>query len=1241
LQDFNELKLTAENLAGEAIVTKVNVSINSLQLPDRLIRKRYWDRPDAFVMSKEEYIKYFPYDEYDNETDRNEWKNKNSNDELRIMNYELTESQSKFPIPNTKFQQGIFKITATTIDKDGQEVKAISYIELYDKAKQELSYPQYKVEQNKKTECKVGDTAIVGFATAAKDIYIVKNIVNNSTKQKEESTQNHYTILQINNNAEFKQLITETNTQGIGIYYAFIKNNRFYEGGSNINIIEPSKKLKISYGTYRNKTLPGSKETYSLKISGENGEKVAAELLTAMYDASLDEYKLHKWDEPYLRSDRGTANGFSSETTEAKTSQSNGNNFEFEIESTTFKYNSLCEDIFALSDYFGLRSKVKFGNYLWKGNGSSRTMNEVRRFETSVVSDLDGNSNSFLQSKMEVSKFAPPKIVKDEEVVDSARVTEKYDSKPQINNEKKQIQIRKNFNETAFFFPNLYADTAGNYTFSFTMPEALTKWKWQSFAHTKNLSFGVSTATVVTQKTLMVQPNAPRFLREGDVMEFTAKISNTSDKELTGTATLELIDATTNISVDGWFNNVFPLQYFTVAANQSSVVKFPIQVPMGFTKPLTYRIVAVSKFPSLGGAGVVNNDEASDGEENTLLVLTNKIFLTESLPIYLKSSEQQKIIDLKPLFNTASNRIGESVTIEYTSNPIWTVVQALPYLMEYPYEYAEQTFNRFFANAMASNIINKNDNIKTIIEKWKADTSSIKSKLQTNEALKSLLLAETPWLLDAESEVEQQKRLALLLDLDKMQSNINGTIENLKSKQLSNGAFSWFDGGRENDYITQYIVTGIGKLKLIDALNKDQQKLLNVIAAKALKYLDSRMEADYKRYIANLKNSKNKVVFWGNSLDINYWNMRSMFIDIALSPTLLKAQKLFIDNAAKNWTTESIYMQGMIAMTLNRFNNKNTLTKRILASVKENAIEDTAKGTMYWKQNQYYYYWYQNNFETQALLIQAFAEINNSDKDIDKMKTWLILNKQTNKWNSTVSTSAACYAILNYGSNWSRNQQSTTIQFGNKTIQSTSNNQDYIQQRFDGKEFAEMPKDIIITNKPISQLTNKPINNSPSYGAVYYQYFADVNDVKSSTDKAPLTLVKKLFIEKNNGTKKVLEPVSDNDELNIGDKLIVRIELRADRPMEFLHLKDMRAASTEPVNVLSQYKWQDGLGYYESTKDASTNFFIDNVQRGTYVFDYPLYITHSGTFSVGLASIQCMYAPEFTSHSEGIRIRVK
>lgn len=1226
INNLKNIKIIATNLAGESINTMVDIKISQLQTPTRLIRERFWERADTFVLSNDEYIKNFPFDEYDNETDKLNWKEK----ELVLQDKIATDSNLQFTIYNLQLKKLIpnsqLLITANTKDNEGNIVEAKAYVEVNNN---NLTYPLYHSTSNNITSAKAGETASVGFNTAAQNVFVLKNLVTGNDKPNEETQKNDYSFEQITNNFSWNKIPA---TKGFGMFYAFVKNNRFYKGGSNIELIKPSKKLNIAYGTFRNKTLPGNKETYTIKLSNENGEKVNAELLTAMYDASLDQFRGHNWLVPEFEEKEYYSSSLNSKCFSQATSQLyHRKQSRFSPVIINDKYSKLSSHLLSLIYYDENNVVVQVGY----GTVMKTAFTES---ETTVSSSM--NNNHFKNrlrapNKIEVAQFTPPRIIN---LVDADEITDFFDSetnKLETSNKKQETSIRKNFNETAFFLPNIYADSNGNYTFSFTMPEALTKWKWLSLAHTKNLDFGVSENSVVTAKPLMVQPNTPRFLREGDVMELTAKIVNTTDKELTGTATLELVDATTGNIVDGLFNNVFPLQYFTAAANQSSIVKFPIQVPMNFAKPLILRVVAT--VPTTKG----NDMEIgySDGEENTLPVLTNKIFLTESLPIYLKSNEAQKTVDLKPLFSTATNRSNESMTIEYTANPIWSVVQALPYLMEYPYECAEQTFNRFFANAMASGIVNNNQNIKRVIKKWQADTTLVKSKLQLNEELKSIVLNETPWVLDAESEVEQQKRLSLLLDLDKMQNNINSTIEKLQSKQLANGAFSWFDGGKENEYITQYILTGIGKLRLLNALNNQQQKLLDVIATKALKYLDSKEEAEYKKWLSN--KAKNKVAYWGNPIDINYWYMRSMFTDAKLSSTLLKAFTTFTNETNKNWINESVYTQAMSALTIKRFNGVNNLTKKILNSIKENAIEDTSKGTMYWKQNQYCYYWYQNNFETQSLLIQAFAEMNNSDSDIEKMKTWLILNKQTNSWNSTISTSAACYALLNYGKKWVDYQPDVLIKVADKKIEVKGENGNYIKTKIDDATVEKVvnsdSKSIQIYDSPYTDISRVV----PSYGAVYFQYFADINDVKSSATNTPLSLVKKLFIEKNNSTKKVLEPVNDGDELNVGDKLIVRLELRCDRPMEFLHLKDTRAANTEPLNVISQYKWQDGLGYYESTKDASTNFFIDNIQRGTYVFEYPLFITHSGTYSVGLAQIQCMYAPEFISHSNGIKIRVR
>jgi hypothetical protein len=279
-------------------------------------------------------------------------------------------------------------------------------------------------------------------------------------------------------------------------------------------------------------------------------------------------------------------------------------------------------------------------------------------------------------------------------------------------------------------------------------------------------------------------------------------------------------------------------------------------------------------------------------------------------------------------------------------------------------------------------------------------------------------------------------------------------------------------------------------------------------------------------------------------------------------------------------------------------------------------------------------------------MIECLSEIQQQENfagfnaKIDAAKTWLILNKQTNNWKTTVATAEACYALLNTGTDWINNSNEIQIKLGSTTINSqtqTPNSKQivgYLKER--------IPSDKVkpaMGNITIQQSANSSIQqSSPSYGAIYWQYFEDMDKITAAS--SPLSLKKKLFVEKNTDKGKVLQPVNENDELKVGDKIVVRIELSSNRTMEYLHLKDMRASGTEPINVLSSYKWQDGLGYYEATKDASTNFFIDRLEKGSYVFEYPLYVTDTGTFSVGIANIQCMYAPEFTSHSEGIKIKV-
>ncbi len=1255
--------ITTKNLSDEKEPAFVTVKIFAVETPNRLIRKSLWQPADQFVMNKQQYIANFPHDDYNDELNETNWQVKQLITEGKIN----TDVATNYQLTNIKFLPGYYKIEATTKDKDGNEVKDIQYMQLF--SNNASPYPQYNFNYTINDYAEPGSTASFLTGSMADKIFVIQKVQSAlapSPLERAGGEVNKKVWGEFLINNKGLHTITYTSTEAdrgnIAINQAYVIHNRAYTNHFEITVPYTNKNLQVSYTSFRNKTEPGNKETWTVKINGNKGEQVAAELLTSMYDASLDQFKAHNWSVPNIWQNRNFENGFSVGNGFNSESSYDNNNYKVEKNIET-RYDELVKNYWPIQwfqnntwarnatnggsvikqeDYYKtLTSKMDFaGETMLAGKSAginiSSKSNGVfadTRVTLRGVRSVTGNEQPLLivdGVELVLAKLNEfnPNDISSTDVLKSAEATAIYGAKgangviiitTKSGAKKKQeqpIQPRKNFNETAFFFPNLYADTAGNYTFSFTIPEALTQWKWLSFAHTKNLAFGNNSTIITTQKTLMVQPNTPRFLREGDNLELATKIVNLSDKELTGQATLELIDATTGTSVDGWFNNSMSVQFFTAAAGQSTVVKFPMVVPFSFNKPLTWRIIAKA-----GAYG--------DGEENTLPVLTNRMLVTETLPLYLKPNETSKSFTFDKLINNKSESLtNESLTVEYTANPIWNVIQSLPYLMEYPYECAEQTFNRFYANALAASIVSKYPNIKAVFEVWKNDTTTFKSNLQKNEELKQILLQETPWVLNAESETQQQKNIALLFDVVKMSNAKDATIEKLQQLQMESGGFAWFKGGREDRYITNYILTGLGKLQKNQAI--EQNEKLKMITAKALKYVDEKIKDDYNWLLKNKSDLSKQQI---SSTQIQYLYMKSFF-----APDAKKGEAyLYYYNQAKQfWNKQNSYNTAMIGLVLYRNNERRFVNVNIIPSVTENAMEDTTKGILYWKERSTCF-WYASPIEHQSMMIEFMNEVLQKDgfvglqQQVDAAKTWLILNKQTNNWKTTVATAEACNVLLNTGTNWLNNNQQVQIKLGNQT--SNTQQTGYIKQRIAGNKVQPNMGNITVT---INQ--SPTTNHQPNYGSIYWQYFEDLDKITAAT--SPLSLTKKLFIEKNTAAGKVLQPINENDELKVGDKVVVRIELRSDREMEYLHLKDMRASGSEPVNVLSGYKWQDGLGYYEATKDASTNFFIDRIQKGTHVFEYPIFITHTGTFSVGIATIQCMYAPEFTSHSEGIKIRV-
>lgn len=768
-----------------------------------------------------------------------------------------------------------------------------------------------------------------------------------------------------------------------------------------------------------------------------------------------------------------------------------------------------------------------------------------------------------------------------------------------------KVKARKNFNETAFFYPHLKTDTDGKISFNFTTPESLTRWRLRLFGHNKNAEVGYFETEIISQKEIMVMPNMPRFFRENDTITLSAKVVNMTNEAKSGTAMLQLMDAATGNTIDVQCQNIDNAKNFICKPKESVAVKWIITIPEG-AQGIQYKVVAKS-------------GNFSDGEENIIPVLTNKILVTESIPIWVREKTKKEFV-LENLKNNNSKTLKNHLfTFEYTSNPAWFALQSLPYLMEYEHECAEQTFARYYANFIASQIINSNPKIVELFESWKNENK--KSRLEMNEELKSVILQETPWLLDADEEAKN-KHLAYLFDLKKLKDSSDEISKKLKEKQSSSGGFVWFDGGSENLFITQHILSGIGHL---NSMFPNSQASFDGIIATGIPYID-------KQFAVSSKNKK--IGSNCNPIDLHYLYTRSLYTK---SHPLNDINKKAIGNQLvdlkTNWLEYNLYQKAQMALIFNRFGEKEW-AKKIITHFKETASHDTEKG-MYWIANKNSFNWYESPIETQVLIIEAFSEIGNDKNTIDALKIWLIKNKQTNRWATTKATTEAIYALLLSGTNWLEAKNNTVFKIGDEKI---------LQQKLVEKEkeiatgYIKLNWKVEEISKKMASITVENKSEVPGFGGAYWQYFENLENIKTDS-KSGLSVQKDVFKKVKDSQGEKLIPIKDQ-KLVLGDVITFRLIIKTDNDLEFVHLKDLRASCFEPVDVISEYKYDGGLRYYKSTKDVATHFFFDNIKKGTYVLEYDVRVNNQGSFNNGIATLQSMYAPEFSTHSTSTKIKI-
>jgi uncharacterized protein YfaS (alpha-2-macroglobulin family) len=1182
------------NLAGEFEPAAGNIKIWKLKNPAKTFRNRLWAKPDTTIMTREEYYQNFPHDLYEEENNFYKW---GKEKEVFSLNFNSS-SVKEFTIGNLgSWDPGKYLLEISGQDSYKQDVKEVVYFDVYNSQSKSVTYPVVHQFVSLKVTTEPGEKAVLiaGSSEKVSALYEVEQDGNIIDKQR----------IVLNNEKRLLEIpIKEEYRGNIAVHYTLVKDNRLYNETTVIQVPFTNKQLDIRFETFRDKLQPGEQEQWKIKIAGNKADKVMAEMVATLYDASLDVFRINSWyagfyNYLYARLPWNSSNGF--EQASFRNVEKGWNVFETkDFEGPTYD----------VLNWFGM----EFYRYY-------EVYEETMGAPTALFMDRASvKSPSRQKMAMMAPEEAEARSVNKEEQKSDEGISQPIMTE-QIKPDMGDVKIRKNFNETAFFYPVLQTDENGEIIISFTIPEALTRWKMMAFAHTKELASGSIIQELVTQKDLMVVPNQPRFFRENDKMFFSAKVTGMVDSKLTGQAQLEFFDALTMKSVDALMKNQDNIKSFTLEAKQSTGLEWSIEIPEGI-QAITYRIVAKA-------------GNFSDGEEMILPVVTNRMLVTETLPLPVRGKQTKTFRFDKLVDNSSTTLRNHRFTLEFTSNPAWYAVQALPYLMEYPYECTEQTFSRFYANSIASHIANSNPKIKRVFDTWAMiQPDALLSNLEKNQELKSALLEETPWVLNAKDESQRKRNIALLFDLNRMANEQERALKKILEAQLGNGGFTWFPGFPDDRYITQYIVTGLAHLDVMGVKTvRDDKRTWNMVQ-KALGYIDRKMQDQYEYLKSQAKNGNLKLEEDHlDYLEIHYLYTRSYFKDIAIESRNKEGFDYFMGQAKKYWLENDIYMQGMVALALYRYENRD-IPAAIIKSLNERALHSEEMG-MWWKLQQGYF-WYQAPVETQALMIEVYDEVAGDKKAVEELKVWLLKQKQTQDWRTTKATSEACYALLRRGTDVLASDTLAEITVGNEKIDPLDRPDTKVEA---GTGYFKTAWTAAGIKPEMGNIRVSKTDEGVAWGAVYWQYFEQLDKITSA--ETPLKLEKQLFLQQNTDRGPVITPINGNTELQSGDLVKVRIELRVDRTMEYVHLKDMRAACFEPIETLSAYKYQDGLYYYQSPRDLATNFFFGYLPKGTYVFEYPLRVSQKGDFSNGITTIQCMYAPEFSSHSEGIRVRVK
>ena len=959
---------------------------------------------------------------------------------------------------------------------------------------------------------------------------------------------------------------------GILVSMAFVKDGRLYSHNARIMKPAPEKKLQLKWTTFRDKLRPGQQEEWKLTVLYPDGSPAEAEMLATMYDASLDKiYSAHKLDF--------------------------GVDFHYVVP-LTYWNTSYMRNAYLYVDFPLKRLRAVPLEY------SELIIPSTGRMEAMVVG-YGGSPRATLAGALKIrGRSAANAVMNQEAVTDMVLQEEMVETSAQEKAEMGSseelaetgdIQIRENFAETAFFYPQLRTNEKGEVSISFVLPESLTRWKFMGLAHTQNVDYGKIEATATASKEFMLQPNMPRFVRVGDKANIAASLMNLSDKGVKGTVRMELFNPETE--------KVFysQKQKFDVKGGETGHVNFTFEVG--------------DKYAVMACRMVADGDTFSDGEQRYIPVLTDKQWVTETVPLNV-NGEGAHIFSLENLFNKHSKTASEQrLTVEFTAHPAWYAVQALPVVANPQNEDALSWATAYYAHSLAACIVKENPRIKQIFDSWKAQSGTketFMSNLQKNQELKNILLAETPWLAEATNEAEQKQRIATLFDLNTMNSQLAVSVEKLGELQNADGAWSWYKGMQGSRYVTTQVMEMLVRLNALT--HQDADSRMQPMIQKGFEYLGKQAAEEYK----SMKEAEKKGAV---GIRPSEQVLRYLYI-CALdgkAPVDEKVNRYFIDKLSGEGKELTIYGKALGAIILQQA-GKVAEAKLFMQSLMEYSVVTDEMGR-YFDTPKARYSWFSYKIPTEVAAMEAIQRITKDTKAIDEMKRWLLKQKQTQTWETPIATADAVYVLMATGtSDLLANTGGVEITLGKEMIRTPVDD-----------AIGYIKKTVIGDVMNIKKVRVDKEGTGMGWGAVYAQYLESMDQIGEQGNG--LSVSRQLY--------KGDEALNESAPLKVGDKITVRLTVKADRDMDFVQIKDDRAACMEPLQAVSGFRWSNGLGYYQATKDASTQFFIDQMRKGTYVIEYQVYVNRTGEYQTGIATVQSAYAPEFGGHTGGYRVMVE